>query len=78
MIVGKSHSSDTTGRAVKPLTTFFYKRDSSKGMQTAAGAVNFYSRNLFVRVFGRVFYKWFSKKRDTNSRNILSIGFKTY
>ena len=62
-----SYSSKTTITAglVKPSSTFYYRRDSSreKGMQIAAGAVNFYSIDLFVRVSGGPFIGNFRKTK---------------
>ena len=45
-----------TVRVVKPSSTFFYRRDSSrkKSMHIVAGAVNFHCVNLFARVSGGV------------------------
>ena len=63
---------------VKPSSTLYNRGDSSrkKGMQIAAGAVNFYSIDLFVRVLGGYFISNFRKVQTHII--ILSIGFKTY
>ena len=46
-----------------------------KSMQTAASTVNFYSINLFVSVFGRVFFK-VSKKKQFSKGGVNQEGCK--
>ena len=70
-----------TAEVVKPSATFYYGRDSSreKGMQIVAGAVNFYSIDLFVWVLGGYFIGNFREKKtlaaqdSPENRNLVSL-----